>query len=183
MVPLNHTRRPTHRFRERGITLTELMVTVVILGVLLSISISTGIKEWRREKVNKVAIELAGWLENARRAALRTDGCNITINFGTLNEGGTLATASCLSKWPLVIYTQNNSIKYSITAPTATTTASPTLSFTPRGTRYPSSGNTEITIALSPDEGVTRCVAIQGLLGSIGLGKPSAGNCITDQRF
>jgi prepilin-type N-terminal cleavage/methylation domain-containing protein len=162
---------------QKGLSLPELMVVVTIIGVLLSVSIDSGLREWRREKVNKVAIELVGWLENARRAGLRGDGCSISFVTGTLMDGGTLATASCMPRWPLVISTNNSAIRYSITA------TSTGFSFTPRGTRSPSSSDITISLRLSPDEGIGRCVAIQGLLGMVSPGKIVQGSCVLDQRF
>jgi len=177
MVPMSRRQPAVLPDGQQGMTLPELLVVVTILGILLSVAIDSGFKEWRREKVNKVAIELAGWLENARRAALRSDGCTVSIATGTLNDGGTLATASCMPRWPLVISNNNSAIRYSITAATTS------FSFTPRGTRYPSSAAIMISIGLSPDEGIGRCVAVQGLLGVISPGKVVNGSCVVDQRF
>jgi len=176
MVSMNRNPRPLST-RQQGMTLPELMVVVSIIGVLLSVGIDSGLKEWRREKVNKVAIELAGWLENARRAGLRGDGCTISLVGGTLNDGGTLATASCMPKWPLVITNNNSAVRYSVS------TTATGFSFTPRGTRYPTSSTITISIALSPDEGVGRCVAVQGLLGVISPGRVVNGSCQLDHRF
>jgi len=162
---------------QQGLTLPELMVVVTIVGILLSVAIDSGFKEWRREKVNRVTIELAGWLENARRAALRSDGCTVSLVTGTLSNGSTLATATCMPRWPLVVTTNSSAIRYSITA---TTTS---FSFTTRGTRYPSSTPITVSIGLSPDEGIGRCVAVQGLLGVISPGKLVNGTCVVDQRF
>lgn len=158
----------------QGMTLPELLMVITILGVLVGVGVDTGIKEWRREKVNKVAIELAGWLENARRAALRGDSCTVTVTTGTLNDGGTLATATCLTKWPLVINNNDANIGYTISAPTTS------FSFTPRGTLHPSDAAISVTVA---HQGVSRCVAVSGLLGVISPGKVSGGSCSTNQRF
>lgn len=176
MVPMSGRRRLGPR-GQRGMTLPELMVVVTIIGILLGVGIDSALKEWRREKVNTVAIALAGWLENARRAGLRGDGCTINFVTGTLNDGGTLATASCMPTWPLVISNNNSAIRYSISA------TSTSFSFTPRGTRSPSTSDVTISLGLSPDEGIGRCVAIQGLLGMVSPGKVVQGSCVLDQRF
>jgi len=170
-------RHPRHPKDSKGMTLPELLMVITIIGVLMALGIDSGLREWRREKVNKVAIELAGWLENARRAALRGESCSITINTGNLSDAGTLATASCMARFPLVINNNDASIAYSITAPTTQ------FSFTPRGTLFPSDANVSITIALNPDQGVARCVAVQGLLGTISPGTVSGGACSVNQRF
>jgi len=161
----------------KGFSLAELMVVITILGVLSALAIDSGIKEWRREKVNKVAIELSGWLENARRAALKGQSCTVSINTGTLAENGTLATATCMTRWPLQIALQDANSSFSITA------SSTSLTFTPRGTVHPGNSDLNIRIALNPDQNISRCVAVQGLLGEIAIGKGSASSCVTQQKF
>ena len=168
--------RRTRPNKNGGFSLAELMVAITILGVLSAIAIDSSIKDWRREKVNKVAIELSGWLENARRASLKGEACTVTINTGTLAENGTLATATCMSRWPLQIALQDANSSFSITASTTS------LTFTPRGSVHPGSGTINIGIALNPDLGISRCVAIQGLLGEIGIGKGNSSSCVTQQR-
>ena len=46
-----------------GFSLTEVMVVVAILSVLSGLVIDGGIRDWRREQVNAVVVELAGWLD------------------------------------------------------------------------------------------------------------------------
>ena len=158
-------------------SLPELLVVISILAVLVALGIDSGLREWRREQVNKVTIELAGWLENARRAALRGEACDINIVTGSLGNTDTLATATCMPNWPLQIATTNSSTRYTISAD------NPSFSFTPRGTRYPSNGPITMTIALDPDQGISRCISLQGLLGVISPGRVINGACSLEQRF
>ena len=74
-----------------GISLTEVLVVVAILGVLSGLVIDAGIRDWRREQVNAVVVELAGWLESVRRAALKGSSCQVTLFDGTLAAGAVLA--------------------------------------------------------------------------------------------
>jgi prepilin-type N-terminal cleavage/methylation domain-containing protein len=62
-----------------GFSLTEVLVVVAILDVLSGLVIDAGIRDWRREQVNAVVVELAGWLESVRRAALKGSSCQVTL--------------------------------------------------------------------------------------------------------
>ena len=77
-------------------------------------AISASGDSWRRERVNAVAIELAGWLDTVRRASTKGNACQVTISGGSLPAGATLATATqivtaqaiastCLASQPLAI--------------------------------------------------------------------------------
>lgn len=163
----------------RGFTLAELLIVTTIIGILTTIALGTGIKEMRRERVNAVTIELAGWLENVRRSALHGTSCTVTINTGDINAGNTLASANannCLPNSPLIINKNDGGMTFNVSSTDAMIT------FTPRGTRYPSGSDTIITVTLQPN-GPSRCVMIRGLLGMIGLGKSEGGSCTPDQRF
>ena len=74
------------RERARGYTLTELMVTVAVLGVVAAIAVPSFLFVLRRERVNALAFEIAGWLEASRSIAARevtpeddAGGCAIVI--------------------------------------------------------------------------------------------------------
>lgn len=166
----------------KGFSLPELLIVIAIAGLFGGLALTTGQAQWQREQVNKVAIELSGWLESARRAALRGDldsdnsGCSITINNGTLSTGSTLATATCLPDQPLTIDNLGSRINLTV----ASDTTNP-ISVSPRGTR--SGDPVTITLTLNPS-GKQRCVTISGLLALISPGKvSSSGTCELNQRF
>ncbi len=78
--------RPLPRRRNRGYTLVELMVIVAVLGILAAIAVPSFLFVLRRERVNALAFEIAGWLEASRSIAARevnrednAGGCAIVI--------------------------------------------------------------------------------------------------------
>lgn len=183
------------KLRSNGYTLVELMVTVAVLGILTGLAIDSGQREWRREQVNGVVIELSGWLESVRRSALRGYRCNVTFTEGTLSAGDTLATGAeastspqignnCLASMPLQIPSVGGGSQVSVTANYSG------IAFTPRGTvAQVASGDpltanvpADIIVTLQPN-GPSRCVRVESLLGLISIGQVTNGVCQPDTRF
>lgn len=170
-----------------GFTLTEMMVVLATIGLLAAAAISASGDSWRRQQVNAVAIELAGWLEGVRRASLKGNPCQVTIAGGSLGGGATLATAAeivtgqtiahnCLDSQPLQISaTLGNSTTYTIA-----TGGSTSFKFTPRGTVNAAAANAQLTspivieISLTGSSGPLRCVRISEGLGLISVGSSNA---------
>ena len=71
---------------QAGMTLIELLVVVVLIGISAAISVGSYSFVMRRERLNTLALEVAGWLEEARSLASRevsesttTGGCAIIL--------------------------------------------------------------------------------------------------------
>lgn len=183
--------------RTRGFSLSELLITVVILGILSGLMIDAGVRDWRRERVNTVVVELAGWLESVRRAALKGSSCRVTLTTtsGTLAGGATLATAADVGTGDGDAIANNcrSAQPFQLTGLTAhqafrvrTGNTAGSFVFTPAGTLFPapeSSSPIEIRIALADDDDPERCVQLDGLMGLISVGRVSNGSCNPTSRF
>jgi prepilin-type N-terminal cleavage/methylation domain-containing protein len=74
---------------ELGFSLTELLVVVSILGIAAAISIPSFLFVLRRERVNAIALEAAGWLEEARSQSAREVNLDLlALNEDDSNKGG-----------------------------------------------------------------------------------------------
>lgn len=182
MVPM--TPQPSRN----GFSLIEVITTVMILGILAALVIDAGLRDWRRAQVNTVVVELAGWLESVRRAALKGSSCTVTIhtpqglpNLAESQPTAGVATAvssPCRALQPLQLTTITPNAQFTISATPAQFT------FTPAGTFRAASNPAVITVELSTHSDTKRCIQIEGMLGYIGVGRPeNGGGCNTNTRF
>lgn len=74
---------------ELGFSLTELLVVVSILGIAAAIFMPSFVFILRRERVNAIALEAAGWLEEARSQSAREVNLDLlALNEDDSNKGG-----------------------------------------------------------------------------------------------
>lgn len=183
-MSLTVSQRRRHQIQSKGFSLPELLIVIVIAGLFSSIAITAGVNQWQREQINKLAIELSGWLETVRRAALRGEACSVTLVTGTLSGGSTLATATCPSDEddpppdPPLLLVENLGSNINLTVASSSEEA---ITFSPRGTR--SGEDVTVTLTLNPS-GKQRCVTISGLLAMINPGQVTeTGTCLPNERF
>lgn len=93
--------------RNPGFSLVEAVVIVAIVGIVAAIAVPSFFFVLRRERVNAVALELAGWLEQVRSASSEMvassssdGGCSITISgpSASASAGYELAKSDC-NRW------------------------------------------------------------------------------------
>ena len=182
-----------------GFSITELLVVIAIIGLINGLSIAFSSGSWQRERVNAVAVGLAGWLEEVRSNALRqtsadpaSGGCVISLppppattppsNAAAGTILASVSPASCASSSTFAIPgVSNGTDRYAI----ATTNAS-TITFTPRGS-VTSSSDAVVNIHLQGSRQL-RCVRVSSILGLIRIGNnseatSSAASCSDYTRF
>ena len=131
-----------------GLTLLELLIVVVILGLLASVA-SIGLRSlWQSQLLTANLDVIRNWLESTRRAALRGESCEIQILInGNVSDGtdiiesknaGTL-DQSCNNprKLQLESPSRKSSYNFSVTSGTAVSS----FFLTPRGTVFNPSSN------------------------------------------
>lgn len=182
--PLARTRWRRLLRAGRSFSVSELLVAVAILGILSAVVIDLGLREWRREQVNSVVVELAGWLQSVRRGALKGNSCTVNLTQGRLDRGARLAqVSSCGGVAALHLHglAANQPVVVALLrAPEHGFT------FTPAGTLSPPPQRDApivIQVALEghPDSG--RCLQLEGLLGAIDLGVSSGESCVVGGGF
>ena len=185
------TRNQLFLAQRAAFSLAELLIAVAILGILSGVAISFSGYEWKREQINTLAIDLAGWLEVVRNNALKqtstvvtSGGC--TVTFSTLtsaNPGTTLASvspSSCAVEPNFIIPAVAGSYTYTTAITNGSGSSNNQVIFTPRGTSTNSS-SVILKMRLSSTTSL-RCVQVSGTLGliSIGSNESSSGAIATD---
>jgi|LakMenEpi03Aug12_release.lakeMendotaPanAssembly.Ray.scaffolds.fasta_scaffold349584_2 prepilin-type N-terminal cleavage/methylation domain-containing protein len=165
-----------------GFTLTELMVTVAVIGILSGITISTSLNNWRDAQVSDLTLQLAGWLEQISRSPETLNpptSCTVTFASGitggiTLSNGALLASVSptaCSPEPSFTVSTRFGSQQISAAASAASVV------FTPRNA-ITSSTDIQVRLALLGQAPV-RCVRLSAVLGLIRSGRNDASSSVT----
>lgn len=167
-----------------GFTLPELLVVIVILSIIASVGIGSFLFIVRRARVQSVALEVAGWIENVRNAAADSvdpndanGGCMITFTpANSMELSDSLATVDGACPVPedeLLIPTtvQQDSVSIQVDP------ADPSIiTMTPRGlwTGPGTTPGANFRMLITLDGGgPSRCIRLSPILGSVEIGRPN----------
>jgi len=172
-----------------GFSLTELLVTVVILGILSTLAITVTIGELERARINTAQIALAGWLQVVQRSALLKKspqidqgGCTVTfpasLSSGQNGSQIAIVAPSACSPNPTLVLDISNLGNSTISA----SFTQQEITFTPRGTinSLDPSPVSEIRMLISNSR-FLRCIRLSGLAGVIEIGSRGSGSTLGDQ--
>jgi len=164
--PSIHKIKPNFGVDSMGFSLPELMITVAISTIVLSIVIPETGRAYNRDRLNEAALLLRGWLgEIATKPDTLGQSCTVTISTGTIATGGQIASVlptTCSSSPTLRLPGISNS-SFSVGATQAS------WSFTPRNA-INSANNIEINLSLS-NLTALRCVRVGAITGLLRLGR------------
>ena len=184
-IQSSFTRSRSFTVNSAGITLAELIVSVVIVGILSSISVPS-IITWRRNQVlngftQALRSEITLISEEAKRF-----GATCQIQFNSYSNGGTPFNVDCQAPGSIMAMSKcNNSSNCNISNLTSIISSYPTssnsnnllyvnsnvrsFSFTPRGQL---GGLSDIAITVSSSvypgyQSLTRCIIVKKLTGEV----------------
>lgn len=160
------------------------MVVIAIIGLLNGLAVAFTGGEWQRERVNTVALGLAGWLEEVRGNALReisadpaAGGCVVSVSSLSNAVAGTslasVVPTTCASTASFVITgVSSGGDRYD------TATNAGTITFTPRGS-VTTSTDAVVKIFLRGSRQL-RCVRVSAILGLVRVGSNAAASSSAD---
>jgi prepilin-type N-terminal cleavage/methylation domain-containing protein len=176
-------------YDNRGFSLAELLVTVVIIGIASSISIVSYLNIIRGQAEKSASIAVTDWIDNIRKRAMQqnapcviqvsSSGLQLTAATGT-NCGSfaslDLQALSTAGPQANFCFVAGNPLSTSVSCDSGTSSIAQTITFSPRGT---TAQQGIFAFASNPSPG-RYCTILLQPLGILRSGRLSSGICNTN---
>jgi len=157
-----------------GYSLVELMMTVLILGILGTVSTIGFYKQYQDREAEGIAMDILNWIVMIRTAAGRARTCDVQFTTGAIAPGSRIAQSSMLCR---VFQAADVYLNSKTTYPSfSLSTSKPNFSFSSRGVlhqRIPSPTrrvDPVVLVVTVASSGRSRCIILDGILGEPSLG-------------
>jgi len=158
----------------QAFTMVELMVTVVIIGIVMGITITESRNAFNRDRLNEATLLLRGWLgEIQKKPDTLGTSCTVTISTGSINSGAQIASVSptTCSSTPTLMLPGLNQLTFSVGATQAS------WNFTPRNA-IDATSDVDIKLSLSNFTAL-RCVKVFAISGVLRFGRNDSTSTVT----
>ena len=171
-----NVRKHKHK-KDSGFTLVEMVVTSVVAGVLMAVTVPSLVGMMEQTRVTDSVSQIKAAIQQAQRQAVRRGrSCSITVDQVTI--GGKVKTRIKITDNTndLDCLLEQRILDESVSV-TSNVGGNPIISFSPKGNKTAPNGDLIFTVSRTGNSSNQKCVLLSGQLGIVKSGIVTSGNC------